>query len=236
MRRNEITKYGYGDGIDVVRFEDDFVGVSFSATADTMPWLATLGGTSDAVAVIDDGPNGLLKITSGTADNEESSIQLNGESFKLAMGKRVRFGVKNIKADDVSDLGFFAGLAITDTSVFGSDSANAVTDYVGFMADGSKLYAVAGKDAATAWSTKVDTGIALADDTFISDLSFEFDGEGKVTWYSGSTKLAEIKDTAATKTLYPDNEALTPTVSVQTLANGGSSNLTLDYLYAEQDR
>jgi hypothetical protein len=132
----------------------------------------------------------------------------------------------------------YAGLAITDTTPVGNDMANAVTDYVGFMWDGTDLFAVSGKNASASWTSttgqKIDTGLALADDT-IAELQFSWDGIDTITYRVDGVLVATITDTAATKTTICQDEAMTPTFVGQSLSTAARI-VYVDYVKVQQDR
>jgi len=243
MRRSEVVTYGARPE-PTVFFEDDFISYSTSATVDLATWFGTVGGTSDTITCIDSGTGGKLQLLTGTVDNDECSAQVNGESFKLAAGKRLKFQTLNLNANGntlISQVGVFLGLSISSTTTMGADAIKiaGMTDFVGFLWDGTDLFAVAGKNAtATAWTastsiSKIDTGLALVDATDI-DLSFEYDGADTIRWYADGVLVATLTD-AGTKTLIPDDEDLTPTIGAISLT-GAAQTVTLDYISVEMDR
>jgi len=236
--RNELGTYNRAPIKPQVFYETDFNRYCHSATDNTNEWFATLN--TGTVALADSGTNGLVVITTHTTDNSVVNMQMPGEAYKLAAGKNLQFRAANLKLTVATEANFFIGLSITDTTILTGTVApeGSASDAIGFMWDGTglKLYAVASKNGTTTWTSKIDTGIALVANTFIEELSFNFDGNGKALFYVNGALVATIDDQAATKTLYSDDEDLTPSIEVQTTADGVAKVLTLDYLAVEMDR
>ncbi len=222
---------------DIVEFIDDFNATSVSSTDNLLPWFATVN--SGTAAIADDGPGGLLKITTHTTQNNVVNVQQPGEAYKLAAGKRVSF-VARLALADADNEAVFVGLSITDTAILDADASpvgqGAVSDAVGFVWTGAALWAVASKNGSTAWISKVVSVETLADDVYV-ELEFHFDGAGHIVFLVDGIQVAEITDTAATVTLYPDDEALTPTIEVQNLEAGTVANIAyVDRIEAYQER
>lgn len=219
------------DIVEVVR--DDFTQMTVSATVDLLPWFATLD--SGTAVIADDGPGGLLVVTTHTDDNDFVNVALNGESMKLAAGKRASFRCR-CKADDVSTTIIFLGLAITDAEILNASGTGAgtVTDAIGFCLLGGDVYCVASKNGSTTWNgVNQDSGINTADATY-NEYEVQFDGAGGVVWKIDGNTVHSITDTG-TVTLYPDDEALTPMLEVQN-TDASAEVGTFDYFCAYQER
>lgn len=223
----------------VIEFVDDFMVANTSATNDAAVWFVedTDNNGSGTAVLSDDGAGGLLLLTTHTTDNDIVNVQANGECFKLAVGKPVSFFLKSVKITDVSASAAFFGLAITDTTVLAADAVNNCTDNIGFLWNGTDLKAVAGKDTAGAtWSSNTTCSYDPADGTAF-DLEMRFNGLGKCEFYVDGTLEATIDDQAATKTLYPDDEALTPTLVLQVITNPtAAETATVDFVRYTQVR
>jgi hypothetical protein len=217
-------------------FEDDFTKTVLSTTADAGVWFYT--ENSGTVVMTDSAIGGKATLTTAaTTDNAQCSMQVNGEAFKL--DRKVEFRAIGVQVDDASVAGMLVGLGITDTDPFGNDTANAISDFIGFLWDGTDLFAVSVKNASVAaWPTattgnKVDTGLALADATDV-ELAFVYE-KGLAIFYVDGVEATRISDYATTKTLIPDDQTLTPTVAVQELSSGARA-LLIDYVRVEMAR
>ena len=234
-----------GSNLDKVRFLEDFLtgctedGHKFSETADKADWLKTSVDTDsdsgDACIVQDDAPGGilLLKCNDNALDSEQ--LQLNGESFKLAVGKPLTFRTR-IAVEDADKITLFVGLALTDTTVLAG-----VTDRVGFQID------VAGADGSIDCLVEQDNTESNTDSTAdISDgtlatfattsveLEFYWDGVSAVKFFvDGVLKVTKTDDAATV--LIPDDEALTPTIALQN-SEGATQSVWVDYIEIEAYR
>ena len=220
------------DIVEVVR--DDFTQMTVSSTVDLLPWFATLD--SGTAVISDDGAGGLLVVTTHTDDNDFVNVQLNGESIKLAAGKRASFRSR-AKVDDADTTNFFIGFAITDAEILNASGTGAgtVTDAIGFANIAGSVYCVSSKNGSTTWNVVAqDSGLDMVDATFRT-FELEFDGIGGVTWKIDGNTVHTISDTATTITLYPDDEAMTPTIEVQN-TDASAEVLTVDYYAAYQER
>jgi hypothetical protein len=158
-------------GADVIKFVEDFVdGPATDAGFDAVgEWTITRveGGAGESTLTRTDGVGGELLITTDAADNDGVNMQLIGESFKLASGNIVYFGVR-LKASATTQNDFFVGLAITDTDILGG-----VTDRIGFekLDAATAVKAMLEKD-----STETLSGTLATLDTSYHTYEFYFDG------------------------------------------------------------
>lgn len=227
-----------GNFRDTITFADDFIGVNtedggtFSSTADKGIWLATVisAGAGDSLITIeDDAAGGVIKVLTAAQAADGVNAQVNGEAFKLAVGKPLQFAI-NLAIQDVSESLAFVGLAITDVTVNPD-----VTDRVGFQieTDGS-IFAIAEKDST---ETKTDTGTGLADTAAIAnfpttskELMFTWDGVDTCKFFVEGVYTVSI----ATANI-PSDEALTPTMAFNT--TGASAEIMwVDYIDIQATR
>jgi len=225
-----------------IEYFEDFITGAFedgslvSETADKADWLQTLvDGDSDGgdvTAIVDDGPGGILVITTNDKTSDSQELQLNGESFKLAVGKTLYFETR-IAIDDVDKADWFVGLAITDTTVM-----TAVSDRVGFecLHDGN-VDALVEQDSTQSLS---DTTSDIADGTLATfatksiKLAFFWDGVDSVFFYvDGVLKITKTDN--GTTIVIPDDEAVTPTICVKTTA-AQVVNAWIDYVAVVAER
>jgi len=207
-----------------VRWMEDWItgvnqdGHKISETADKGDWLLTLvdGDTDggDVCKVTDDAPGGVLTITTNNKASDSMSLQLNGESFKLAVGKPLFFEAL-LGLDDVDKADFFIGLCLTDTTPLDNN------DRVGFMVDHDGNIDFISEQDGT--ETDQDTTADIADATVATAattfkrLAFYWDGVNTLTPYVNGVAYAVITDNGTT-ILVCDDEALTPTIHLATSA------------------
>jgi|GEM_PF-5867521 len=244
---------GYGAGSQQVSMEsadeakivlyDDFIsgftedGGKFSETPDKGNWLLTVvdGDTDngEVCKVTDDGPGGLLELTTNDANADSCELQLNGEAFALQVGKeltyRTRLALKDVSASDL-----FVGLAITDTTVLAG-----VSDRVGFQVDHDGNIDCLVEQDTTEY--KVDSEVDIADCAAIGsfatkgvELAFHWDGVDTVKFSIDGTVVKAFTDNGST-ILIPDDEALTPTFAIKAAA-AAAQTLWVDELQVEMQR
>jgi hypothetical protein len=203
-------------GSNVTKYLNDFVNVTLGAADAPDDWTVTLveAGAGESTITLDTATQGgALLLTTDDAENDGISMQLKGESFQLVSGTKIYFGIK-LKINDATQSDFFAGLAITDTTILGG-----CTDYVGFRkVDGSTtVNAVLNKN------TTETTGAALTCDTSYHIYEFYFDGTS-VHFLVDGTEI-----TALAQTNLPDDEMLTPSVEFLT-GMAAAKIMTIDWL------
>lgn len=192
----EVTKY-------ITRFVGDPVG---AAGEYDLQWTVTrveagVGGESEFKPAVTQEAGGAGIILTDNADNDGINAQLINESFKLASGKPLYFGVK-LKISDATQSDFFVGLAITDTDILGG-----VTDRIGFeKLDGvTDVKAMVEKD-----SVETLTAALLTLDAAYHIYEFFFDGANVEFFVDGVSKA-----TPAVTNL-PDDEELRVSLHVLT--------------------
>ncbi len=226
-----------------VTFYDDFLtgcvepGGKFAETADKGDWLLTVvdGGTDsgEVCKVADDGPGGLLEITTNDASADSCELQLNGEAFKLAVGKQLNFRTR-LAIKDVSETDMFVGLAIADTTVMAG-----VTDRVGFQVDNDGNLDCLIEQDGTEYN--VDSGVDIADCAAIGsfadydvELAFFWDGVDTIQFSINGVVVKEFTDNGTT-ILIPDDEAMTPTICVKA-ASAAAQTVWVDEIQVEMQR
>jgi hypothetical protein len=172
------------------------------------------------------------------ADNDAITAQLNGESFKLAAGKKLWFETQFI-IEDVSESEVFIGLADTGTELYGAAGVG-VNNHVGFMLDGDGNLDFSVDEAAT--QTKVDTIVNYVDGSMatlvtanvLHKCAFYWDGAGTIKVYVDGVLTNTITDNATT-VLIPDGTCLSPGFTILTQGNTDEA-IFIDYIYIAQER
>lgn len=211
----------------VAEYFNDFMsaqGLSTDCT-DTIDWEFTIleAGGGEAACALIDGLGGLVKFTNDGNDNDRIVVSKKGEAFKFTAGKKLWFRTRFL-VSDADDVDAFVGLVISTAT---DPAGTAPTDGVFFEIDeGSANILLKVTKNSTPTSTTV--GVA-ADDTFV-DLAFYYDGVSGIDVYRNGTYVA----TSVTTNL-PDDEELAVFMAIQ---NGAAGNdyLTVDYIYAAQER
>ena len=212
-------------------------GHKFSASADKADWLFTsVDGDSDAAEVInvdDDAPGGWLEITTNDKASDSEEGQLNGTSFKLAVGKELWFEAA-FAIKDVSECDFFIGLAAADTTVMAG-----VADRVGFELNNDGNLDALVEQNTTQSST--DTTVDVEDCAAVANLAakkvtvkFHWDGVDTVRFYVDGVLKTTKTDNGST-ILIPDDVVLTPTICVKA-ASGAAQTAWTDYIEIHGER
>jgi hypothetical protein len=221
-------------------FFDDFFeggngsgGGKFELTANEGAWL--LSGNTPTAIVMDDAPNGVVRLSMASSDNDRVSAQLNGEAFKPAAARQIylEFRIRlrsDTAADTLVQTDFFVGLASTDTDIL-----TGVTNSIGFRSSGTNgegggnanINCVV-EDNST--ETTADSGVDFANDTFVN-LGVLINGVDEVMFYINGQFKKRIT------TNIPGGDPLTLSMEVRR-SGAGAANLAieLDYIYARQTR
>ena len=209
-------------GPDVIKYVDDFVaGPGTDTTVDSF-WTVTRteAGAGESTVAKGDGAGGVLVLTTDANEDDGINMQLLGESFKLAAGTVLYFGIR-LKLSEATQSDFFAGLAITDTDILGG-----VTDRIGFQKlDGvTAVTCMLEKD-----STETLSGTVLTQDAdAYHTLEFYLDASGAVEFFVDGVSVA----TPAVTNL-PNDEELR--VTLQFLAGATvAKTLTVDWIRVVQ--
>lgn len=204
----------------------------FSEVADRGAWLATVADANpdngETITVLDDAPGGILKILNNDGTNDRVSVQMNGEAFKLATGKKLYFEASFAISDaDKNDV--FVGLGTADTAFIGG----LPNDHIGFIAhhDGN-LDITVSQDGS---NSLYDTGVDLSDISGVTNLTtvaFYWNGAGTVETYvrgngSGSMSVStQLVNTVGGPEI-PDDEAMSPCFEIH------NTDAAADYMYVD---
>ena len=160
----------------------------------------TEAGAGSATEAVTSSAGGALLLTNAAGDDDLDFLQLKGEAFTLAAGKRAFFSSR-FKVSDVTQSDYVMGLHITDTSPLD------VTDGIYFRSvdESAVLNFVLEKD-----STETATAVAtLADATYVT-AEFFYTGSNMEVYING----ALVTTIANTDTNFPDDELLRLTLSM----------------------
>lgn len=214
---NILGYYGLPDPTSWHTYFNDFD--TFAAS----DWVITTteGGAGSASEAVGDIDGGALVVTNDDADNDSDFLQLAGESFQFAAGKRVIFKSR-FKVSDATQSDFVMGLQITDTTPL------AVSDGVFFQKDDgdASLDLHVTKNSTSTDATAIAT---LSNDTFV-EVGFEYDGASSLSYYVDGVK----KGTLATTNL-PDDEILTVSFGIQN-GEAAAKSMSVDYILSAKER
>jgi hypothetical protein len=177
----------------------------------------TEAGAGSATEAITDETGGVLLLTNAAGDDDLDSLQLVGESFLPAAGKRIYFETR-VKISDATDTDALVGLVVTDTSplahangiVFRKDDDDTNWDF-----------------ASTASSVSdEDSGIATATTGYIK-LGFKVTGTGLIEYYVNDVKKGETNTVPTTE--------MRITMHIQNGTNVAKT-MSIDYIFAAQER
>ncbi len=229
--------------------ESDPTGV-FSVVADRAKWLVTIvDGDSDAGEVVGTPIDGAANAsaqggwgTFTTNDKQAGELvccQLNGESFKLATGKKLWFECR-MAIEDISATEVFIGLADTGTDHYVAGAG--VSNHAGFMVDGDGVIDISVDEGGT--QTKTDTTGDFVDGSIatletanvVHRMGFLWDGAGTITPYIDGVAItaAAVVDNATT-ILIPDGTCLSPAFQVET-DGATAETIWIDYIMIAQER
>lgn len=228
-KTQNLGMFGMPDPTKWHVFFDDFV--RFVAA----DWAinTTEAGTGAATEALTDVAGGCLLITNDDADDDADHFQKVGESFLLAERKRTVFKAR-FKVSEATESDWLMGLAITDTSPVAA-GGDGVTDGIFFQKDDGDLNIdfYVQKNATTGQLTSTAVTTAAASDTFMT-IGFFYDGVKTVYLYKDDVCVKRVDLTSTPTDYLPDTE-LTVTFS---FVNGsaGAKTMTLDYIFAAQER
>lgn len=222
---------------DVVVFYDDFLGASWSSSADAATWNYTLITTQATLPTILDGTDaaedeggGIIKLgVDGTAD-EGINMQVNGEAFHLDGGYPLYFETR-VNAASILDIDWFVGLAQTDAEII----TGGVSNRVGFE---SKVGTMSFLSEDATNEKNVGCDITEGADDWIR-VAFFWDGlklhSSVDTNDNGEFEYKGCLTAATTTDYVPQAIMMTPTVEVIAAATG-ATYLYVDYVYVVQQR
>jgi len=182
----------------------------------------TEAGTGSATEAVTSSAGGALLLTNAAGDNDLDFLQLKGEAFTLAAGKRAFFSSR-FKVSDATQSDFVMGLHITDTSPLD------VTDGVFFIsADGAATIDLAVEKNNTA--TTASSIATMVNDTFIT-LSWFIDPDTSNVHYS----VNNAEPLVLVDTNLPNDEDLTISFGIQNGA-AAAKTMTVDYINVMVER
>lgn len=207
-------------GPDYSVYFNDFMNTADYAAAD---WTITTteAGAGDATeAIAADERFGALVITNDAADNDNDSLQLNEETFKLEAGERLWYEIR-VKVSDADQCDMFVGLNITDTTPLDT------SDRIGFQVDDGSA-AILCKSEKDGTESSTASGQSLADNTYVK-LGFYWDGINKVKFFVNRALVATHTSNI------PDDENLAITLFLQN-GEAVAKVMTVDYIWCMAER
>ena len=208
---------------DYLVYMDDFTGIALDTTND---W--TLVKDSSATGAIGaDLVNGTVVLTSqATTDNDGASIQGN-EIFAVSSSRDIWFESKLFITDAEGDaMDVCVGLTVNFAT--NPEAMLTAADRIVFqIEDGdSNIDCVTEKDGT---ATTTDSGVDIASGTYVT-LGFHVKGTGSVEFFVN-------RNLVATHTAnIPDDENLTIGAMELSGSATGTKSMTIDYLFAAQNR
>jgi hypothetical protein len=208
---------------DYLCYIDDFTGVTLDTTND---W--TLIKDSSATAAIGaDLVNGTVVLTSqATTDNDGASLQGN-EIFAVSSSRDIWFETKLFITDAEGDaMDVCVGLTVNFAT--NPEAMLTAADRIVFQVDDgdSNIDCVTEKDGT---ATTTDSGIDVASGTAVT-LGFHVKSTGSVEFFVNRSLVATHT------TNLPDDENLAIGVMELSGSATGTKSMTVDYLFAAQDR
>lgn len=210
-------------------------------TAGQSPWVGTALAGGTLIQTVDL-TGGIARFgNAANTDNSGYQIQRDMETVALVQGKKTEFTIR-LRASDITNVNFFAGLAITDTTVLHATTgtlAGSVTasDAVGFISPEGEdgVYGVVIRDS----SQVIVTGslATLADGTWAT-LAFRVTmdsataGKGSVQFAVNGTWIGDNNATSTTMP-YDAEEYLTDTFA---MAARAASTMTVDLDWGPNSR
>ena len=183
-------------------------------------WTVTEVGV--ATQVLSDFDGGALLISTAALDNDSSFQQKVGESFQLALGRKLFFKCR-FQVSDAVESDVVIGLQVTDTTPL------SVTDGIFFLkSDGlATIDLQAKKDNIAVVSSAIAT---VVNNTPI-ELSFFWDGIDRIWFGVGDAPTGIL----VPGTSLPDDEILTLSFGMQNGVAGGKT-MAVDYIYVAEER
>ena len=182
----------------------------------------TEAGAGSATEAVTSSAGGALLLTNAAGDDDLDFLQLKGEAFTLAAGKRAFFSSR-FKVSDVTQSDYVMGLHITDTSPLD------VTDGIYFIkADGAATIDLAVEKNNTA--TTASSIATMVNDTFIT-LSWFIDPDTSSVHYS----VNNAEPLVLADTNLPNDEDLTISFGIQN-GEAAAKTMTVDYINVMVER
>lgn len=239
-----------GVPIDIVSQRDwSIFRQDFQRVEEIDDWVGTEIGTSGTFAITAGAPNGILNLSSTTANEGYGSFQFsssgvaNQGAFITAAANRIVCYEVRVAIDDVDDADWFIGIGEVDTtfiSLAGALLANGADNHVGFhhlIADsGVPTLSSSGTALANVDSTQLGSGInrfgstvsfTIADTTF-HKYGIRIVGTAGIEFYIDDI-LVHVRTSG---TVF--DTAMTPTFCM--IANGSAVDMDIDYVMVATTR
>jgi len=208
---------------DYLFYMDDFTGVALDNTND---WTVVKDSSATA-ALGADAENGTLVLTSqATTDNDGASVQGN-EIFAVNSGRDIWFETKLFVTDAEGDaIDVCVGLTVNFAT--NPEAMLTAADRIVFQIDDgdSNIDCVTEKDGT---ATTTDSGIDITSGTAVT-LGFRVNGTGSVEFFINRVKVATHTANI------PDDENLAIGAMELSGSATGTKSMTVDYLFAAQNR
>lgn len=207
---------------DVFILSDDFLGVDIDVTNN---WTV-VKDASAAVAIVADTVGGEVSLTSAaTTDNDGASIQGN-EVFSVSSGKHTLF-MTRLKNNDADQTDVCVGLTVNFAT--NPEAMLTAADRIVFQINDEDA-SILCKTEKNGTETSTDSGVDLADDTYVN-LAIAVDGSGPVVRFYINGRLV-----ATHTTNIPDDENLTIAAMSLSGSATGTRATILDYMIGAQTR
>ena len=223
--------YGFQDDFDSVNGNVGVAADGDMAQASAVNqgvWRVNVDGTNDEVALDNSATGGVVNITTGTTDNEETHMTAINSGFAIdASNSRQLWMSTRFKVNDASLIGIFVGLA----SAAGAEETEIgnLQDAIGaYMLDGSAsvdltaLTAVGDSETVTSLATNV------LDATYVT-VSMHYNGSVLDVYVNG------VKKASVSANLPADGTILFPAIHAAS-RSGASKILSVDYMVICQER
>ena len=236
----------------IIRFWDDFLGYSVSATAGTNPWLATVIGAASAATVYagvdasQELTGGWVALTPDATAADTVNLTLQGQMFQIDQGKPLYFEAR-IYTPDISDIDGWVGLtgSSPDTEIIAGGINDAAMGFEWTGADGILAFVT---DQGGSEKTAA-TGDVMADGD-IWKLAMYYDGADTIYFYTAECSASEAaqksksgelvcvgtRKLSTTADYCPEDKMLTPTIEAQGNPTGACDPLCVDYVLCVQQR
>ena len=208
---------------DYLVYMDDFTGV----TLDTTNVWTLIKDSSATAAIGADLVNGTVVLTSqATTDNDGASLQGN-EIYAVSSSRDIWFETKLFITDAEGDaMDVCVGLTVNFAT--NPEAMLTAADRIVFQIDDgdSNIDCVTEKDGT---ATTTDSGVEIASGTYVP-LGFHVKGTGSVEFFVNRNLVATHTDNI------PDDENLTIGAMELSGSTTGTKSMTIDYLFAAQNR
>jgi len=191
-------------------------------------WRTSIGGSSDAITLDNSAAGGVLKILTGTSDNDKTYMTALNHGFAMdASSSRKLWMSCRFKTDDASVTGAFIGLA----SANGTEETDIdnLEDAIGaYVLDGAASVDITMLTAVGDSETTTSTSTNLVDATYVT-VSIYFDGTSANVYVNGTKK------SSTTSNIPNDGTILFPAIHTAS-RSAAARTVNVDYLMICQER